>query len=83
MKESSLYLRLLQYGIQHILHSNAMPSALPFHSTLQLQQSYSFANDIALLSSSLNSHMQGRSGSGIYLGKSGPIAMLMSPENTQ
>jgi hypothetical protein len=74
---------MLQHSIQHILHPTAVPSLLPFHTSLQVQQSYSFANDIVLLSSSMSSPKDGMGGSGIYLGRNGPIAMFMSPETVQ
>lgn len=75
--------RMLQHGIRHLLYPTSWFSSLPFYTALQVQQSYSYANDVVLLASSANSPISGQGGSGIYVGRSGAIAMILPSEATQ
>jgi len=74
---------MLQHGIRHILHPTFWFPSLPFYTSLQLEQSYALANDIVLLAAGANYPMTGQSGSGIFLGRSGAAAMILSSESTQ
>lgn len=71
---------LIQYGIQHILHPQLWYSSTPFYTSLQLQQGYSYGNDIVLLVAGANNPISGQGGSGIYAGKNGALAMYQPGE---
>lgn len=74
---------MLQHGVQHVLYPTSWFSSLPFYTSLQVQQSYSYANNIVLLASSANSPISGQGGSGIFIGRSGAVAMIQPSESTQ
>lgn len=74
---------MMQYGIQHILYPTLWYSSSPFYSSLQIQQSYSYANNIALLAAAANNPVTGQGGSGLYAGKSGALVMYQPGERTQ
>lgn len=74
---------MLQHGIQHVLYPTSWFSSLPFYTSLQVQQSYSYANNIVMLASSANSPISGQGGSGIFVGRSGAVAMILPAESTQ
>lgn len=79
----SSHCRMLQNGIRHVLYPTSWHSSLPFYTSLQVQQSYSYANNIVLLASSANSPVSGHGGSGIFIGRNGAAAMLLPPDSTQ
>lgn len=74
---------MLQHGIQHVLYPTSWFSSLPFYTSLQVQQSYSYANNIVMLASSANSPVSGQGGSGIFVGRNGAVAMILPAESTQ
>lgn len=74
---------MLQHGIQHVLYPTSWFSSLPFYTSLQVQQSYSYANNIVLLAASANSPISGQGGGGIFVGRNGATAMIMPSESTQ
>ena len=74
---------MLQHGIRHVLFPSLWHSSLPFYSSLQVHQSYSYANNIVLLAASANSPVSGHGGSGIFLGRNGAAAIHLPPESTQ
>ena len=74
---------MLQHGIEHVLYPTSWFSSLPFYTSLQVQQSYSYANNIVLLASSANSPVSGQGGSGIFVGRSGAVAMILPSESKQ
>jgi hypothetical protein len=74
---------MMQYGVEHILYPTLWYASTPFYTSLQVQQGYSYANDIILLSSGANNLASGQGGSGIYVGKSGALAMFSPGEKTQ
>lgn len=74
---------MLQHGIQHVLYPTSWFSSLPFYTALQLQQSFSFANNIVLLAAGADSPISGQAGSGIFVGRSGAVAMILPAESTQ
>lgn len=76
--------RMIQHAnIQHVIYPNSWLSSLPFYTSLQIQQSYSYANNIVLLSAAANSPVSRMGGSGIFAGRSGSLAMILSPKSIQ
>ncbi|CAG9804065.1 unnamed protein product [Chironomus riparius] len=71
---------LIQYGIKHILHPTLWYSSTPFYTSLQMQQSYSYSNNIVLLAAGSNNLASGQGGSGIFVGRNGPLIMFQPGE---
>jgi len=71
---------LIQYGIKHILYPTLWYSSTPFYTSLQMQQSYSYSNNIVLLAAGSNNLASGQGGSGIYAGRNGPLIMFQPGE---
>lgn len=74
---------MLQYGIQHIIYPTLWYSSTPFYSPLQVQQGYSYSNNVALLASGSNNLASGQGGSGIYVGANGAMVMFQPGERQQ
>lgn len=74
---------MLQYGIEHFINPTLWYSSTPFYSSLQVQQGYSYSNNIVLLAAGANNLASGQGGSGIYIGNSGPMVMYQPGERLQ
>ncbi|XP_012266871.2 vanin-like protein 2 [Athalia rosae] len=71
-KEPALTL-VKDYNITDIVYPTHWFSEMPYLTTLQVQASWSYANDVNFLASSFNNPSSGSGGSGIYAGKDGHL----------
>lgn len=74
-------LELVKMDVKHILYPSMWFSEIPFLTSLQIQQSFAQANNIALISSGTNSPSNANTGSGIFVGQYGAIEKIISWKN--
>ncbi len=74
---------MLQYGIQHVIYPSLWYSSTPFYVALQVQQGYSYGNNVVLLAAGANNLASGQGGSGIFVGNSGAMVMFSPGQRQQ
>lgn len=74
-------LELIRMDVKHILYPSMWFSEVPFLTSIQLQQSFAQANNIALISSGTNSPSNANTGSGIFIGQYGAVEKIISWRN--
>ncbi|XP_054282689.1 vanin-like protein 1 [Macrosteles quadrilineatus] len=67
-----------EFNITHFIFPTAWFSEMPFLTAIQEQFYWSYSQDVVLLASGYNDPSVGSSGTGIYLGRRGPVAYNMS-----
>lgn len=72
---------LINANVTHILYSSMWFNTPPFLTSIQIQQSFAYANNIVLLSSGENLPHNSNSGSGIFVGKHGAVSSIISYRN--
>ncbi|XP_036347918.1 vanin-like protein 1 [Rhagoletis pomonella] len=71
-----------ELGITDIIYPTYWFDELPFLTAVQLQEGWSFANDINLLAANANYPSEENSGSGIYAGRLGRLTAVINEEST-
>lgn len=72
---------LVLSNISHFIYPSMWYSEVPFLTSIQLQQNYAYRNNIVLLSSGANSPSNSKTGSGIFIGRHGAAASIISYRN--
>ncbi|KAL3266913.1 hypothetical protein HHI36_011063 [Cryptolaemus montrouzieri] len=72
---------LVRKGISNFIFPTMWFSELPFHTTIQIQQSWAQGNDVALLTSGASDPTYGTGGLGIFLGARGTLATVDIPHS--
>lgn len=69
---------LLTQGVRHFILPSMWTPELPFLTANQMQFAWSYANNVTLLASGRSLPFEGNTGTGIYSGSIGALAVVMS-----